>query len=270
MKIFLGPAGVPISAKERTSIGGVERVAELGLNAMEVEFVRGVRMSNDAAKELGKAARDASVRLSIHGPYFINFSSKEKQKVLASHRMVRDCADRGVNMGATVVVIHAGYYGMRNSEQCTATMLDELSALEKDFSNVYLGLETTGRQSQWGTLDEILEVCKKLKFCIPVIDFAHIYARNGGRIDYAEILDKVKHFKWLHCHFSGINWTAAGINKGNEKNHIPMKQGKPDFEPLAREILKRKQDVTIISESPILEKDALYMKETFERLGYKF
>ncbi|MBU5575181.1 MAG: TIM barrel protein [Candidatus Aenigmatarchaeota archaeon] len=270
MKIRIGPAGIPLSAKERTSICGVKTVSELGLNAMEVEFVRGVKMSEKAAIELGKVAKELDVSLSIHAPYFINLTSKDKSKILASHRMIRESAERGVAMEASIVVIHAGYYGLKNSQECTNAMIEEISKLENSFKNIILGLETTGRLSQWGTIDEILEVCKKLKFCVPVIDFAHIYARNGGKIDYSEIFDKIKKFKHIHSHFSSINWTAAGIGKGNEKNHLPISHNKPEFEPLAKEIIKRKLDITIINESPLLEKDALIMKRVFESLGYKF
>jgi endonuclease IV len=39
---------------------------------------------------------------------------------------------------------------------------------------------------------------------------------------------------------------------------------------LAKEILKRKIDINIISESPILEQDSFKMKKIFEKLGYKF
>jgi len=44
----------------------------------------------------------------------------------------------------------------------------------------------------------------------------------------------------------------------------------PPFEPLAKEIIKRKTDITIISESPITDLDSLKMKKIFEKLGHKF
>jgi len=49
-----------------------------------------------------------------------------------------------------------------------------------------------------------------------------------------------------------------------------LREGGPNFEDFAKEILKRKINITIISESPILEQDSLLMKRIFERLGYKF
>ncbi len=75
----------------------------------------------------------------------------------------------------------------------------------------------------------------------------------------------MKPFKHIHSHFSGINYTSKG-----ERNHLPIKVNKPPFEPLAKEILKKKVDITIISESPLIERDSLVMKKIFEKLGYKF
>jgi len=43
VKIFLGPAGIPHASSKRNTLEGVKVVKDLGLNAMEVEFVQGVR-----------------------------------------------------------------------------------------------------------------------------------------------------------------------------------------------------------------------------------
>jgi len=275
MEIRLGPAGIPISCKGCDTIKGVKKVAELGLNAMEVEFVRGVNLSREKAKELGKVAADLGIKLSIHAPYYINLASSEPEKVKASIKRILDSLDRGNLMSAEVVVVHAAYYG-KDKEKANEMVFgacEKISEkIEKNSFKIKLGLETTGRQSQWGTLDEIISLCKKIPNCIPVIDFAHIYARNGGNINYGEIFDKLKKLKLksLHSHFSGIKFKKT-LMGGDEKEHLPIRQAKgPDFEELAKEIIKHKMNITIISESPILEKDSLYMKSIFEKLGIKF
>lgn len=271
----LGPAGIPLACKKCDTIKGVQKVAELGLNAMEVEFVRGVNLSKEKAKELGKIAEELDVSLSVHAPYYINLASEDAQKVKASMQRIMDSLDRAALMGAKVVVVHAGYYG-KSKERAEKMIFKACKKISEHISKkkwkVYLGLETTGRQSQWGTLDEIISLCKELKHCIPVIDFAHIYARNGGEINYSEIFSKLSAIglKEIHSHFSGIKFKKT-LTGGNEREHLPVRQSKgPDFEKLAKEILKRKVNITIISESPILEKDSLYMKEVFEKLGYSF
>ena len=234
-------------------------------------------MKPEAADALGQNANEFAVKLSIHAPYYINLCSEDKQIVEASRKRIFDSALLGEHMGAHIIAIHPSYYGkLTPSETFQETkrqfekVLDDMKS--NGITHTKLGFETTGRVSQFGTIDETLEFCRQVD-CLPYIDFAHIYARQGGRIDYSEILDKWRKLRQhhLHVHFAGINWTPVkGTSLGNEKNHLEIGVNKPPFEPLARELLQRKIDATIICESPALEQDCLIMKETFKKLGYKF
>lgn len=278
MEIYLGPAGIPLSAARKTTLDGIKKVAELGLNSLEVEFVRRVGMSNEMAKETGRVAKELGVLLSVHCPYFVNLCSREKGKLEASKHRILDSVERAFHMGADVAVFHPGFYGdltheiaFNAIERACRDMLDRTRA--KGIKGVRLGLETTGKVSQFGTLDEIIEICRKLKGCAPVVDFAHIYARQAGRIDYGEVFEKLKplKLKHLHSHFTSMEWTPAKAPwQGNERRHLELKVNKPPFEPLAKEVLKRKVNITLISESPILEEDSLKMKRIFEKLGHRF
>lgn len=275
--IFLGPAGVPLACKERSTAAGIRCVSELGLNAFECEFVRRVGMSNEAAREVGELAERLGVRMSVHCPYFVNLCSSDSEKLEASKRRILDSVERASFMRADIAVFHPGFYGSLSKEEAheavKASCLDILDRMKsKGIRGVRLGLETTGKQTAFGTLEEIVRICEEVKGCVPVVDWAHIYARNAGKIDYARIFDelgalKLKH---LHTHFTGVEFTTVEDGKGNEKHHLEIRYEKPPFKPLAEEILRRKVDITIISESPILEKDALEMKRVFEGLGYRF
>ncbi|MEM2192326.1 MAG: TIM barrel protein [Candidatus Hadarchaeales archaeon] len=276
--IYLGPAGIPISSRDRSTVGGLNHLASLGLNAMEVEFVRGVAMSNETAEEVGKVAKKLGIVLSVHCPYFINLCSDDKKKVEASKKRILDSAERAHHMDAGIVVFHPGYYGKLSPEQAFQAvkeadedMVDRMKAA--GIKKVLLGHETTGKVSAFGTLDEIVRLCLEVKRCAPVVDFAHIYARQGGRIDYADIFRKLAPLKLdhIHSHFTSMEWSPAKVpGQGNERYHLPISHNKPPFEPLAREILKRKISITLISESPVLEQDSLQMKKIFERLGKRF
>lgn len=263
--VKFGTAGVPISATKRDTISGIARVAELGLEAMEVEFVRGVRMSIETAKKVGAAAKEHGVLLSVHAPYYINLASETESTIAESKTRIIASLERGEAMDAKIVVVHAGFYG-KDREKAIKTIANTCreiaEKIRKEGWNIILGLETSGKQSQFGTLAEILDVCKGIKECAPVIDFAHIYARQAGHMDYGKVLDAAKEYKHLHCHFSGINYSNVSLEKGNERNHEPI--GRPNFAPLAREILERNLDITLICESPLLEEDALKMKKVLE------
>jgi deoxyribonuclease-4 len=276
--IYLGPAGVPISSRELSTLGGLKRVSELSLNAMEIEFVRGVHMSNGMADEVGKLAKELKIDLSVHCPYFINLCSTDKKKLEASKKRILDSVERAHHMGARIAVFHPGYYGPLAKEaafemvkEADLDMLDKMRSM--GIKEVILGHETTGKVSAFGTLEELVELSKEVRGCQPVVDFSHLFARAAGKIDYAEIFDTLKplNMKHMHSHFTSMEWTPAKIpGMGNERRHLPISYNQPPVEPLVKEILRRKLDITIISESPVLEQDSLAMKKMFEKSGYKF
>jgi deoxyribonuclease-4 len=272
-KVWIGTAGIGVGAKDRSTIGGIKYASELKLNALEIEFVRKVYLNKKAAEEAGKVAKELGVKLSVHAPYFLNLCSEKKQTVEASKKFILDSLDRAEAMGAEVVVAHVAYYSGLNEKEAFEKVKREIEdifdrAKAQGIKKAMLGLETTGKKSQFGTLDECIGIVKEIKNCCVVIDWAHIFARQGGKIDFKEIFDKVLELKpkHLHTHFSGIEFG----NKG-EKKHLNLTEGaKPNYEPLVKEILKRKVDITLISESPNLENDALLLKKLFEKNGYKF
>jgi len=272
MEIRLGPAGIPTKTTGGTDQGIID-VAEMGLNAFEVEFVRGVHMSSEGARKIGIIARDNDVSLSIHAPYFINLCQTDKAKLAKSKKWIIDSLDRGRLMEAKLIVFHPGAYGKLSNEEAFERAKEMCEELSRYGSDCKIGLETVGKAGQFGDLDENIRLSNAVKNVVPVVDFAHIYARNGGHINYEEVLDKWMsfHMSHYHSHFSCINFTKAKDDVGgNEKNHIPLIFGKPQFKELAKEIIKRKMNITIISESPVLEQDSLVMKKDFQALGVKF
>jgi deoxyribonuclease-4 len=249
MPIQIGVAGIPVYADGFED--GLRWLSEHGL-AEEVQFVRQVYMTRERAKSVRELNESLKVPLSVHAPYYINLTNPEKSE--ASKKRILDSCDRAELMGADIVVVHAGYYGS-DKQKAIDLITKACWEISKKIS-VKLGLETMGRQKQFGTLEEVLELCAEVKNCIPVIDFAHIFARNDGSINYGRVLDKVRHLKHIHSHFTGVAYS-----KGNEKHHLPITSKKPDFSKLVTELKKRKTDIRIICEAPVPARDALLMKK---------
>jgi deoxyribonuclease-4 len=274
MKIYLGPGGNCITAKESSTLGSFERLKELNLNAQEIEFVRSIYLSPKAAEEVGRLAKNYGILLSVHAPYFINLLSDKKETVEASIKRILESLDRAERMEAKFVVVHAAYYGKLSKEEAFKKMkeitLKIIEEMEKmGIKKTKLAYETMAKESQFADLDELLRLMKevKSKLLTVCVDFAHLYCIGNGKIDYSAILDRLKEFRHIHSHFSNVKYNLN--TKKFSDIHIPI-DSHPPFEPLAKEILKRNFDITIISESPKLELDSLKMKETFEKLGYKF
>ncbi len=255
--IKLGPAGSPM----KSTLDGISYIKEIGLNAMEVEFTYGVRMQNELAKEIGKIAEKLDISLSVHAPYYINLASAEKQKIEASKKRILDSCERAHYLKASHVVFHAGFYGKLKENECYGIIKEGIieikDIIKENRWKTKLAPETTGKKSQFGSLKELLMLRHEIK-CGICVDFAHLHARNGS-INYPIVFDQLSGLRHIHSHFSGIEFTEKG-----ERRHLVMQ--KSDFMPLAREIFKRKTDITIICESPITWKDSLKMKSIIESL----
>ena len=259
MRVLFGPAG----SSGLGSVEGIKQCKDLKLEAMEVEFTHGVKMSNALAKQSGLLAKDLNISLSVHAPYFINLTSEEKEKIIASKKRILMSCERAHHLGAKYIVFHAAYYQKNSPEECYKRVAEEVktmnSVIKKNGWNVLLAPETTGKASQFGTVEELLKL-KKETGCHLCVDFAHLYARNLGNIDYNEVFAKLKHLNHIQAHFSGIEYTQKG-----ERNHILLSRN--FFLPLAKAIKKAKPDsITIINESPDVFGDAVKMQNWFDEV----
>ncbi len=242
-QVRFGPAGFGMPAEK-----GIEHISKLGLTAAEIEFTYGVNMSNETAKRVGELAKKRNIHLSVHAPYYINLASENRQKIGASKTRILQSCERGNYLGAKYVVFHAAFYGKMSKEECYKQVKKEILEMKEHIKqkgwNIELALETTGKASQFGDLDELIKLAKETH-CHLCIDFAHLKARCNGKIDYKEIFSKIKKsgIKYIHAHFSGIEYTAKG-----ERRHLITAEH--DLKELLQWIKKLGLDTTIINESP--------------------
>jgi len=228
-----------------------------GIKAAEIEFVRGIYMDNDRAKEVGTIAKTLGIELSIHAPYYINLNSDDKIKIHASMSRIIQCCERAHYLGAKSVVFHCGYYGKDSKEQTYQNIKERILEMQEKIKekhyDVKLCPEVMGKINVFGSFEEILRLVKETK-CSFCLDFAHLKARNLGKIDFEEYIKQIKHFSHIQCHYSGIEWTDKG-----EKNHtlVNMNEAKELFSLLK----KHKIDCTIICESSDPFGDAVKMNK---------
>jgi deoxyribonuclease-4 len=268
--IRIGQAGIPLSCKGRTNKDGLVYTKKiLDLNAMEIQFVRGLYvMEDEEAQFMKEYSKENDVELHVHAPYYINLAGDEElefsfEKILFSVRL----ADK---MGAKTVIIHPGYYGETSEKKTMKKITKNLkklqSALKKEKVKTKIGLETMGKQKVFGSLDEVIEVCSSVKGIVPVIDLGHIHARGNGclktRENFEEIFAKLKPLRLRHylIHITGVLY-----ENGNEYHHLPIKKGDMPLAPLVDIILDKNYNVTLISESPLMEHDAVYIRLQVEK-----
>jgi deoxyribonuclease-4 len=269
-----GPAGVPNSTKKRSTEEGIKTVKKLGLDAMEVQFVRGVKMGEERAKNVKKVSELTGVALSVHAPYYINLNSSDKKKREESIQRIIDSVRIGSLMCARNIVFHAGYY-LKSSKENTYRRIKEgieicVGYMVENGLDIYLRPETTGKPSQFGELEEVLRLSSEIDFVLPCIDFSHIHARTRSFNRYEqflEILQKIenilggKAIKDMHIHLSGIKYGMKG-----ERSHLNLKESDMKFRDLLKALRDFNAKGTIICESPNLEEDAIMLKKLYEEL----
>ena len=273
-RLLFGTAGVPISSSGRDTVSGIRRVRELGLDCMELEFVQGVRMGEKTAAEVNKAAEKEQIALSVHGPYYINLNAAESEKITASIQRIYDSARIGSLCSATNIVFHPAFY-LKDEKKVVYdrvfNLLKEIAArLDDEGIFATLRPETTGKATQFGDVDELLSLSEEIDGVLPCFDFSHIHARDGKHNTYEEfkeIFEKIEKklgkdgLKTMHCHISGIEYTAKG-----ERNHLKLQESDMNYVSLMEVFKEFKACGTIICESPNIEEDALLMKKTYEAL----
>jgi deoxyribonuclease-4 len=274
-RLLFGTAGTPKSSKKRNSISGIERVKELGLDCMELEFVRGVKMGESTAANVREKSFDEDISLSVHGPYYINLNSQEPEKIDASIERIYKSSRIGSLCGARNIVFHPAYYHKESSEKVykkVFSLLEQLvSRLNDEGIEVILRPETTGKGTQFGNLQENVKLGAEIDNVLPCIDFAHLHARsNGAENSYEEFsatLELVENelgreaLDDMHMHVSGIEYGEKG-----ERNHLNLDDSDMQYSELMRALKDFKVKGLMISESPDNEVDALLLKRTFEGL----
>lgn len=264
-----GPAGYPEGSKSPKD--AMDTILDLGLDALEVEFVRGVRISAEKARANGELARERGIRLSAHAPYFISFNSDKPETRDRSVEYVVDTARAAHHMGAYIIVIHAASYG-KFPDKATQSVIDGLlrckEVLDSEgIRDVKLGIETMGKLGQWGTLKEIAEVMESVDGTVPVLDVAHTHARYHGSLrteqDCRDLLDEFFPLAGdiAHFHISCIKYGDRG-----EVSHLPLSAADPDMSVFARAVELYDRECTFICESPLQEKDAVVFKGMFSRI----
>ena len=294
MSIKLGPAGVPLSCKGRTIVEGMDDIISLGLETMEVQTVRMVAPQHfEQYWQAGVLANKTDFEMNIHGPYYSELlgGKVERGRSLAKIEATLQAA-RTIN--ARHITLHTGHYGdfgrgQAANEQVAnvfSGIVDRIHEIWHDDEDEFpvfpwikngtpskIGVETSGRQELWGSLEEVLEVVNHVEGTVPVLNIAHIHARGHGQMrtseDYGELFDVVRESigtKEFYCHFSGVEHRT-----GNAMHYTQIKKSDLNFEPLAEFIVEDGGwlDITLISDSPLLEHDAMYMMQNIEKSRHK-
>jgi deoxyribonuclease IV len=273
-----GTVGSPISTPKKPggSIGAISQIHTLGLNAMELGWVQSVRVSEETCRSIQTAASAADVALSVHAPYFINLNADDEEWPKSRQRLM-DAAYYGWLAGATDIIFHPGSYFGLPAQDVLPKAIDRLKGcldeLERKGVQVTLRPETMGKSAMLGSLEDTFEMSKAVSSVLPCMDFAHLHARPGdGSVnsfsEWNALLDTYAKnlgdpaLKKMHIHLSGIEYSLKG-----ERKHLPIRESDLKINELFKALGEHHCAGRIVCESPILEEDAIYMRDLWKEIN---
>lgn len=269
-----GTVGAPASTpKNGGSAGGVARIRELNLSALELAWVQSVRVSDQTCAHIRAVAEENDVALSVHAPYFINLNALSDELWQAGRERLLAAARAGWKAGATDIIFHPGSYMKADPVAARAIAHDRLAevrdTLNREANPVILRPETMGKRALLGTLEETLAWSQSIEGVLPCIDFAHLHARAGDGsfntlAEFKAALALVKQalgtrgMDALHIHFSGIAYNEKG-----ERHHLILAEADVNYKALFQALAESGGRGRVMGESPNQELDAIVMQNTF-------
>jgi len=276
VKLRIGTVGSPAGTPRPGTDSAIRYIRELGLDALEIAWVRSVRVTDETCALINRTGVEEDVALSVHAPYFINLNSQTPEKMQASDERLLAAARRGCLSGASDIIFHPGSYHAQPPKEVylrARDKLEEITALlrEEGFE-VNLRPETMGKGAMFGTLEEVVQLSKEIDGVEPCIDIAHLHARTGDGSfnsydEFADMFRLVRDelggrgLKTMHFHLSGIEYTQAG-----ERHHLMLEESDLDWRAFLQACVDFEVEGRILVESPNQEEDALLVQAAYREM----
>lgn len=261
-KPLFGVAGFPVNffaseiGKKRENI--FLWLSNIGLNVIELQCTYGIRMKEEQAIHYKQLASKYNIVMTIHAPYYISLSSLNPEVVKRSKEEMKKAFSLAKLLGVKRIIFHpGGGYGKTTEQRTTglAQLIDALNSIkdEVDTENIKLYPEIGGKTAQLGSLNEIIEICKKVDYAYPCIDLAHLHARELGSMNstekIVEVLKKIEeelgreYLEQTHFHVYPVDYGDKGekVHKafGEKKdNQISLTDDEQEYLPRAKDYIE--------------------------------
>lgn len=265
-----GVAGIPNNCKSCSSLEALKYIKNIGLDSMELEFVRGVKMREETAIQIKRASEDCGVLISSHAPYYINLLSRDKNIVERSKKHILDSLRITDLAGGYVTAIHSGYMqhllGAEENYKIIKEIYEELDQERKDMGiKCKMGPESRGKIKGFGDMNQLLRLMEEVDV-LAIFDIAHLHATREfnfiNKEEFYRFFKNVEHLEKLHIHFSEIDYGDSG-----EKSHLNLEtKNEPNYKYFLEVAKELGVEMNIILETPDLENSALKMKNYYLKI----
>ena len=262
-------AGMPLRTKG-SYFEAFDVLSDMNLDGMEMEFVHGVRISDDNKTVVKEEAPKKKFLITAHAPFYINLNSPEPEKIEASVNRVVETVNVADEVGAYSITFHAAFYMGKDKETVYSIVKEGFEKIlnQTEGKKVWIRPETTGKATQWGDLEEVIRLSNEFENVLPCVDFSHLHARTNGGYntydDFCKILDnigtKIGQYALdnFHAHIAGIEYTAKG-----ERKHLNLEESDMNYKDLLKAFKKFNVKGAVVCESPNIEDDAALIKQYY-------
>ena len=276
MTIRFGTVGSPSGTPKSGTDEAIKYIDKLGMRALELGWVRSVRVKDETCATYKAIAEEHDVKLSVHAPYYINLNSQTDELMRKSDERLLQAARKGYLAGAMDIIFHPGSYHEQPPEQvyerAKEKLIELVGILREEGVEAILRPESMGKGAMFGSLEEVVQLSKEIDGVEPCLDIAHLHARPGDGSfnsydEFAGMFKLVKKelgehgLKTMHFHLSGIEYTAAG-----EQNHLMLEESDLNWREFIQACADFGVEGTIVTESPTQEDDALLAQQTYREL----
>lgn len=264
-------AGMPLSNGNKGYDNAFKILTDMNLDGMELEFVHGVRISDDSKNTV----KGTNLIKTAHAPFYINLNSKEEEKIEASVQRIIETANVTNDLGGYSITFHAGFYMGASAEDTYSKIKEQIKKitdeLEKTHNKIWIRPETTGKATQWGNLEEIIKLSKEFEYVLPCVDFSHLHARYNGTHntydEFSRMLELIGKelgdiaLNNFHAHLAGIDYSLKG-----EKKHLNLEESDMNYKDLLRALKDFQVKGALVCESPNIETDCSLLKQYYATL----
>lgn len=247
------------SPKNATEVLDVLReLYKIGLKAyvLPISFFNNIKSTSDIYKvqygnllKIKDMAQKFNIELALH---CTNFPGKpdELDSFLKTFFNIASIMD------SRMLILRPTFYNMMPQDQAVKLVVHKVNEIVTALRlKGMIGLETTGKNDEVGSLEDIIDITKRTQSTEPVINWGLLHARGygslGSQTDYRKVLDKVRASigqQWLrnaYFLFSGVSYGGSGFIK-----HIPMKKSDMRLEYFIKEVMSLGIKGTLVFEDP--------------------
>ncbi|MCK4714255.1 MAG: hypothetical protein KAT35_01675, partial [Candidatus Aenigmarchaeota archaeon] len=226
------------------------------------DLLKGIRNTTDLYKDfygdllrIKNIAKKFGIELSLRQTSFGDMPDNSL-RIFSTVASVMDCR---------VFTIPPTFYSRMPQSQALKLTVYKINEIVNELRvKVKIGIETTGKLGELGSLEDVIEICKRTHKTEPVINWAHLHARGAGFLksqeDFKSVVEQVRQGigqQWIrdaYFFFSGIKYGPSG-----EIGHTSFVGSDLKLEHLIRTILSYGMGGTVIFEEPERERNIVAM-----------